>query len=798
MNETDISFAQKIVAEMGLTHEQNTTSYINIRGEEVEGQIIFSDKNDDMLIRYLDPYGNEAVYYDDNGKAKTYIVKRKKVADKSGKYKNPYGADALPFLPPLIITKVKSGIPIETLYITEGAKKAFVASVRGLDCIGISGIFQFKVKGTRELHPYITTVIKECSVKNLVLLFDADARNLTSHDDDLTLEERTRKDMAYRSNGFASAGKTFKEDSLLTFVNTYIGVIKSGHKAKGLDDLYIELPNESEEITQDALLRSHATNYFDVLSLKDNSHGKINEFFGLDSVDSFYKLHQEKLGTNDFNFRNKIYCYNSETEKVEESENNFIQFYTPIRNDEGQIIDVKIDPKLYLELLHEYGFRVFRLSVIDLIYVRIIDNVVSNVSSKDIKEFILAYINNQKLIPPVEKHLVINKLLLFSTLFSREILEVLQTLPNTFHKDTSTQMFFYFKNGFVEVTKNGPRLMPYSELSEFIWDAQIIQKEYAEPVKGSFQDFPFFRFAQNVSSIREGKQWRIDYDRLDAFMSILGYALHTTKKERKAIVFTDTEISDKPEGRTGKTIIGKALGQLRVYAEIDGKNFDPENRFKYQNATIDTQILHINDAGRGKKKFDFELMFTAVTEGVTVEKKNQPIFVIQPAIIISSNRAIEINGGSAKARVIEFEFANYYSDTFSPKDDFGIWFFDDWNHQDWNLFYYFLFTCCRSYLANGVVKPESVNLDKRKLIQATGNSEDFLQFAEEKIKIGDELSKRQLLQDFKQENPEYEKLTSQAFTSWLKAYATYKKVTLVEGKKVDGDRHFIFKGKTDD
>jgi hypothetical protein len=168
----------------------------------------------------------------------------------------------------------------------------------------------------------------------------------------------------------------------------------------------------------------------------------------------------------------------------------------------------------------------------------------------------------------------------------------------------------------------------------------------------------FTKFVEKICSVRDGEKWSVDTKRLDAFASLIGYALHTAKKERRALGFTDTEISDNPEGRTGKTIIGQALGKLRVYAEIDGKGFDQADRFRYQDASLDTQVLHINDAGKGRKPFDFEMLFTAVTEGVRVEKKREHTFTIRPTIIISSNRALQISGGSARARVIEFEFAN--------------------------------------------------------------------------------------------------------------------------------------------
>ncbi|MDO1446288.1 hypothetical protein Q0590_08495 [Rhodocytophaga aerolata] len=800
MNTDTISFAQKVLAQMGITHEQNTVIYSNWKGNEVEGQIIYSDAHDDMLIRFLDPDGKEAIYYDGKNNPRPYIVRRKKIPDSKGKYINPYKAEATPFLPPEIITKIKTGVTITTLYITEGPKKAFVASVKGLDCIATLGIFQFRPKGSKELHPYILEIIKRCKVKNLVLLFDADAKCMTSHDETLQPEDLITKDLAYRSNGFASAAKNLKESCLGVNVDAYVGYIKPENKAKGLDDLFIQLPEESQEIITDAKALSKAESYFTILSLKDNSNSKLNSWFGLDDFNNFYKIHESKLGLNDFNYRGKLYAYNPETEKVEVSKSNYDSFW--FETEPGVY---RIDIKNFLEFLGKNGYMLYRLNVNDFYYVRVKENVVSIVATKDIKDFTCGYVESLKVLSEVARHDIINTLLLFSSLFSREKLESLKAISPTFHTDTPHQMFFYFQNGFIEVTKDNTILRPYSELSGYIWDTQIIKRDYVQPAKGSLKDFMFVQFVQNICSIKENEQWQLDKDRLESFVSILGYLLHSAKRERKAIVFTDTDIADNPEGRTGKTIIGRAMGELRPYCEIDGKNFNPDDRFKYQNATIDTQIMHINDAGRGKKKFDFELMFTAVTEGVTVEKKNQASFIIRPTILISSNRAIEISGGSAKARVIEFEFANYYSDTFSPKDEFDAWFFDDWNHKDWHLFYYFLFNCCRSYLANGLIKPSVIHLDERKLIQTTGNNKDFMDFAKEHIfdytnpnaKINqDGYNKSDLLSAFRTEFPEYTEaiLKPNTFTKWLKAYAGFINRDYDESKS-NGIRYALFKAK---
>ena len=60
----------------------------------------------------------------------------------------------------------------------------------------------------------------------------------------------------------------------------------------------------------------------------------------------------------------------------------------------------------------------------------------------------------------------------------------------------------------------------------------------------------------------------------------------------------------------------------KTYVEMNGKNFDFTDKFRYQECGLDTKLVHINDA---RKNFDFELLFNDISEGIKAEKKGQKL-----------------------------------------------------------------------------------------------------------------------------------------------------------------------------
>ena len=107
--------------------------------------------------------------------------------------------------------------------------------------------------------------------------------------------------------------------------------------------------------------------------------------------------------------------------------------------------------------------------------------------------------------------------------------------------------------------------------------------------------------------------------------------------------------------------------------------------FPYQLVSADTQILCFDDV---KKYFEFERLFSVVTEGLTLEKKNKDAIKIpfkkSPKICITTNYAIRGSGNSFARRKWELELYQHYSNNYTPQDEFGTLFFgDDWNSDEW-------------------------------------------------------------------------------------------------------------------
>lgn len=111
-------------------------------------------------------------------------------------------------------------------------------------------------------------------------------------------------------------------------------------------------------------------------------------------------------------------------------------------------------------------------------------------------------------------------------------------------------------------------------------------------------------------------------------------------------------------------------------------------------------------------------------------------------------------------------------------DEFGHIFFGEWNNEEWNRFYNFLFFVASHYLNTGLIEAPSINKRLKYLIHAT--SPEFLEFAREKIEIDVRYDKKTLYNGFVHEYQDFSTLTQRTFTSWLKIYAEAKDLNIFE------------------
>jgi hypothetical protein len=486
--------------------------------------------------------------------------------------------------------------------------------------------------------------------------------------------------------------------------------------------------------------------------------------------------------------------------KTVERENGEFDFYTPIfeydkETDKKRIKSVQINYTAWTDLLFSMGYRRFDLDTKEFTLVKIQKQIIAEVTIQQIQDEFINYIKSLPLKDNDLKKAIVEKFYKnIGHYFNLNRLSLLKHHENfTFNTDGKTESFIYFRNGYVLVNKDGWKLLDYSTLKGCIWKNQIIDRDFAklELIEYTNEQLPVFgKFMLKISG---------EKSRFFALCSIIGYNLHNYFDTKlKATILTDSTISEEAEGRTGKTLLAKGLGHVRTYVEIPGKNFDVNDKYRFSKCNLDTQVVHLNDA---KQYFNFETLYNDITEGITVDKKNKEPFTIRAKMLVSSNKTIKIDGASSRDRSIEFELAEHYNDRFQPKDEFGHWFFSDWDEQEWVSFDNFMVYCLFVYFNNGLVQPAEINLKKRKMVDET--CQEFIEFiASKEIKFNVKYNRdewhREFLDSYPDIREDKHRKTMKAFTKYLKVFATnsdkFKKLTKDDLTRSNNTNYVVFKG----
>lgn len=408
---------------------------------------------------------------------------------------------------------------------------------------------------------------------------------------------------------------------------------------------------------------------------------------------------------------------------------------------EGAFKGVEINRYKLRMLLKSKGFYCYEMVGEDnYIFVQITSNLIEQVQRNFIIKYIEKFLENEYDFDGAKcsysnAEVVINKFLgSLNSYFSKDQLGMLvPDEPILVNKDTKDACYFYYQNGFVEITKEGRYLYPYEKMNGSIWEQQTLPRDFKQ-----LDDFVIDTEANTGTWDTTSEMYDFVYKlanqdnvRFYSLCSIIGYLVHDYYEYKlRSPLFTDSTISDKSEGRTGKTLLLRLIGQVRSYCEINGKNFDANDKKKYEEVKIDTQIVHLNDIKHtGRNRFNFEDIFNDITEGFIVDGKYMTPYRKQAKYAISSNRTINIQGASQIDRVVEFELSGYFNINRSPEQEYGKWLMRDWSTEEWNKYDNFMCMCAQLFLRNGIIMPGTINLEMRKLKDHT--SEDFLEFMKE-------------------------------------------------------------------
>jgi hypothetical protein len=267
--------------------------------------IFKEDKFGNIEILYTGIHGSPVTYLK-NGKERLYVRLRMhpKNCIEGDKYKTPFGAKSNIFFPPSIISKYKQSTKVETLFVVEGEFKAFSGDLNGLDIVGTQGIHNFTEKeektGKVILNTALEALVKQCQVKNLVLLFDGDCLNVNYAED---------KDLNKRHYSFYSAIRNFRELTKHLDSDTYFSHIDGESEAKGLDDLY-QLNRGNEHVVTDDILKLTGATLFKCQNVTEKNLSKIIDYFHIRSAETFYTAYESIIGDKPFIFKESKYQFN--------------------------------------------------------------------------------------------------------------------------------------------------------------------------------------------------------------------------------------------------------------------------------------------------------------------------------------------------------------------------------------------------------------------------------------------------------------------------------------------------------
>jgi hypothetical protein len=443
--------------------------------------------------------------------------------------------------------------------------------------------------------------------------------------------------------------------------------------------------------------------------------------------------------------------------------------------------NVVVQHHKFKSFLQEHNFFKYYPSNAGFIFINIFENLIEETNKDKIKDFSLHYLENADNIGMKPFDYMAGN----TKFFTYDYLSFLNTKEVNLLEDTVDTSYLYYLNKVVKVSKNKIDEIDYIDCDGYVWRNQIIQRDF---LKVNDTDCVFNKFLFLVAGKEE--------TRFRSIKSVIGYLLHSfkTSANNKAIILNDETISDTPNGGSGKGLFWNALSQMKKLNSLDGKIFSFNDQFKYQTVSTDSQILVFDDV---KKHFDFESLFSLITEGITIERKGQLAIKLpvnkSPKILITTNYTVGGAGGSFDRRKFEIEFSSYFNAHHTPLQEFNHLLFDEWDSIEWNRFNNFMIECIQFYFEHGLIVSEFKNLELRKFITKTSN--EFYEFTNdlENMPTNERIYSKKFHEDIINEYPDLRKwLTYKKLKMWVDQYALFYNKTIVFDRDVTG-RYFEIK-----
>jgi hypothetical protein len=285
-----------------------------------------------------------------------------------------------------------------------------------------------------------------------------------------------------------------------------------------------------------------------------------------------------------------------------------------------------------------------------------------------------------------------------------------------YYRDPKDGFGLPFKNGFFQF--NGDRSVieniPYRKVKGFFPEHDIQKFEFKPKLNSINQFSDFERFITMVSVAKDPINTELtDGDKLTVqqFKRMFGYLCHSYKNPSSiyAIILSDEGADgENRNGGRGKTIFGKAISYVQRQLLKGGSEFEGGYRHNFGELDCSYASFFIDDV---PASFKYDSLYTNIVSDTFTNPKGKPgkaiSFKFAPKFIISTNWNVifDENAYSTNRRFKEFKFTTYFNKERTPKDVFGYNLFEDWNMEQWNDFYNFVFQCVRLFIEKGIEAP---------------------------------------------------------------------------------------------
>jgi hypothetical protein len=510
-----------------------------------------------------------------------------------------------------------------------------------------------------------------------------------------------------------------------------------------------------------------------------------------------------------------------------------LRFWEYKTGERGVRLEINTEYAYYFLKCNGFGTIEDKNSKSGQMFVKIENNIVSEIKSKEIRAFFREFLKERYCDIDI-RNLVNN-----STRLSESSLENLDSIQLDFTDYTKDSQFLFFNNATWLITGNGIKEYKTQDVDRYVWKDELIDhkvKRLASSFSTSYSaesqtfdidikenDSKFFKFLINSSRVHWRKELESglsqyqgnadEYIKNNRFniagelLSIeeireqkqhllnkifaIGYLLHRYKDPHRAwcVFAMDNKIGEVGEsnGRSGKSFGFKALRYFMKSVTLSGRNPKlTDNPHIYERVSEYTDMVIIDDADQ---YLNFNFFFDVVTGDMPVNPKNNRSYEIPfekaPKFVITSNFTLRDIDASTEGRILYAVFSDYYhqktsdndyNETRTIFDDFGKNLFFDYSEDEWNADFNFFADCCAFYLStinsHTKIQPPMDNVTKRNLMTIIGNQfNDWatVYFSEESENVNKLIAKEDVMKEFINAT-NVKGWTTQKFTKSLAAF----------------------------